>query len=94
MTYEVPYITICKDLQRFVRKTPFLHEFVGKRLLTKAAQIAEHLRLRGQHACQQKEAFEQLLFVVEGDRQELPVTPSDFVESLLAGRDLLKVVEP
>ena len=53
-----------------MRKTPFLHEFVRKRKLPREAHGAEHLGLSGKDAGEQKESFEQLLIVLEGDGQE------------------------
>ena len=53
-----------------MRKTPFLHEFVRKRKLAREADAAEQLRLRRQHAGEQKEPFEQLLFACEGHGQQ------------------------
>lgn len=53
-----------------MRKTPFLHEFVRKRKLAREADAAEHLRLRGKDAGEQKKSFEQLLFACKGHGQQ------------------------
>ena len=69
MTYRSRHTQICEKPQQFCEKRRFPHQFVRIPKLTEGAESAQQLGLSGEHAGEQKEALEQLLFVIEGDGQ-------------------------